>query len=69
VPHGAELANRLAGERAAVVAAAQRAAQAAEERAHPKKKTKVRRATSTPRTTGAQPAAGTVTPTTTAPNG
>ena len=78
VPHGAELANRLAGERAAAVAAAQRAAQAAEQRAHPKKKSKVRGATSTtgtstststPRTTGAQPGAGTVTPTTTAPNG
>jgi cell division protein FtsI (penicillin-binding protein 3) len=70
VPHGAVLANRLASERAAAVAAAKAAVaaqkQAAYDAAHPKKKQK-------PKTTatsgGAPPGTGTVTSTTTAPNG
>lgn len=77
VPHGAELANRLASERAAAAAAAKAAddarKQAAYDRAHPKKPTKPHGTTSTtassPTSTGARPGTGTVTTSTTAPNG
>ena len=93
VPHGAELANRLNGERAAALAQAQAAEdarkKAAEEQAHPKKKKKAsghgatpttspattnttnttNTAATTPTTRGAQAGTGTVTTTTTAPNG
>jgi cell division protein FtsI (penicillin-binding protein 3) len=79
VPHGAELANRLAAERATALARAKAAAdaakQAAYDRAHPKKAKTPRRGTSTTRSTsttastGPPTGTGTVPPSTTAPNG